>query len=120
MARQPIKLPPKPDFRFEIAAQKAGATRIAGVDEVGRGPLAGPVMAAAVVLDPANIPEGLNDSKKLSLKRRLALDEMIRATADWSLARPLSARLTTSTSCKPRIWRCGARWPDCAMRPITC
>ncbi|MBY6092458.1 ribonuclease HII [Maritimibacter alkaliphilus] len=62
-----------PDFSFEDAARAAGATRIAGVDEVGRGPLAGPVTAAAVILDPSRLPEGLNDSKKLTPKRREAL-----------------------------------------------
>ncbi|MDA7429724.1 ribonuclease HII [Primorskyibacter aestuariivivens] len=72
----------QPDDSLEQAAREAGATRIAGVDEVGRGPLAGPVMAAAVVLDPLNIPEGINDSKKLSEKRRDALLEQIMATAD--------------------------------------
>ncbi|MAU40732.1 MAG: ribonuclease HII [Kordiimonas sp.] len=46
---------------------------VCGIDEVGRGPLAGPVMAAAVILDPQNIPAGLNDSKKLSPARREAL-----------------------------------------------
>lgn len=62
-----------PDFSTELAALSHGARRIAGVDEVGRGPLAGPVTAAAVVLDPGNIPEGLNDSKKLTARRREAL-----------------------------------------------
>ena len=62
-----------------------GATRVAGVDEVGRGPLAGPVTAAAVVLDPANIPEGLHDSKKLSAKRREALHEVLMACAEVSV-----------------------------------
>ena len=47
--------------------------RIAGLDEAGRGPLAGPVVAAAVILDPDAIPDGLDDSKKLSHKRRAAL-----------------------------------------------
>ena len=61
-----------PDFSTELAALSRGARRIAGVDEVGRGPLAGPVTAAAVVLDPGNIPEGLNDSKKLTAERREA------------------------------------------------
>lgn len=75
-----------PDFSFETAAKTRGATRIAGVDEVGRGPLAGPVTAAAVVLDPARIPVGLNDSKALSAKRRDALFEEILATADVSIA----------------------------------
>jgi len=46
---------------------------VAGVDEAGRGPLAGPVVAAAVILDPANIPPGINDSKKLTRRRREAL-----------------------------------------------
>ncbi len=57
-----------------------------GVDEVGRGPLAGPVTAAAVVLDPGNIPEGLNDSKKLTAKRRAALFDTIMTCADVSVA----------------------------------
>jgi len=70
-----------PDFRFELAALGAGATRVAGVDEVGRGPLAGPVTAAAVVLDPDNIPPGLNDSKKLTRRKREALCEAILGTA---------------------------------------
>ena len=62
-------------------------TLIAGVDEVGRGPLAGPVVAAAVVLGPdVNIP-GLTDSKKLSEKKRLQLTEQIYAQAkDWAIA----------------------------------
>ena len=58
-----------------------------GVDEAGRGPLAGPVVAAAVILDPANPIIGLNDSKKLSAKRRVALAVEIRAKAlAWAVA----------------------------------
>ena len=52
-----------PNLRFELSARTTGATHIAGVDEAGRGPLAGPVVAVAVILDPKNIPCGLNDSK---------------------------------------------------------
>ena len=63
-----------------------GFARIAGVDEVGRGPLAGPVTACAVVLDMSRIPEGLNDSKKLSAKRRESLAEAILACAEVSVA----------------------------------
>ena len=55
--------------------------RIAGVDEVGRGPLAGAVLAAAVILDPANPIEGLKDSKALTEKRRIVLDQAIRERA---------------------------------------
>lgn len=68
---------PLPDFTFEQAAMARGARAVAGVDEVGRGPLAGPVTAAAVVLDPARIPDGLNDSKRLSPAARKALAEVI-------------------------------------------
>ena len=58
-----------------------------GVDEAGRGPLAGPVVAAAVILDPHNPVDGLNDSKKLSAKRRAALAVEIRAKAlAWAAA----------------------------------
>ncbi|MET0092381.1 MAG: ribonuclease HII, partial [Sedimenticola sp.] len=61
---------------------------IAGVDEVGRGPLAGPVVAAAVILDPDTVIEGLADSKKLTEKRRQLLDEEIKRSAlAWSLGR---------------------------------
>lgn len=54
---------------------------VCGVDEAGRGPLAGPVSAGAVILDPHNIPEGLNDSKKLTHTRRLELEIEIKARA---------------------------------------
>ena len=61
---------------------------IAGVDEVGRGPLAGPVISAAVILDPACAIEGLADSKVLSAKRREALCRQIRARAlCWAIGR---------------------------------
>ena len=62
-----------------------GAACVAGTDEVGRGPLAGPVVAAAVILDPAAIPEGLNDSKRLTHTRREALSEVLWSTADVSV-----------------------------------
>ncbi|MEP2532217.1 ribonuclease HII [Shimia sp.] len=75
-----------PDFSLERGAFEHGASRVAGVDEVGRGPLAGPVTAAAVVLDPDNIPDGLNDSKKLSAKRREVAFEAILASADVCVA----------------------------------
>jgi ribonuclease HII len=70
-----------PDFSYETHL----GGRVAGVDEVGRGPLAGPVTAAAVVLDPSAIPEGLNDSKKLTARRRTALLEALLEQAEVSL-----------------------------------
>ena len=76
----------KPDFSFEHAALARGFTHIAGVDEAGRGPLAGPVIAAAVILDPANIPKGLNDSKALSAAKREALCAQLAEVAIVSVA----------------------------------
>lgn len=75
-----------PTFDYEKTARKAGYMAICGVDEVGRGPLAGPVTAAAVILDPDNIPDGLNDSKKLTAKKRAALYDQLIACADVSIA----------------------------------
>jgi ribonuclease HII len=64
-----------------------GISLLCGVDEAGRGPLAGPVFAAAVILDPERIPEGLNDSKKLTEKKREALfDEICRMALAYSVA----------------------------------
>ncbi|MGB7285384.1 MAG: ribonuclease HII [Salaquimonas sp.] len=63
----------QPHFLFEQRLIDRGARLIAGVDEAGRGPLAGPVVAAAVILDPADLPDGLNDSKALTEKRRSVL-----------------------------------------------
>ncbi|WPC74762.1 ribonuclease HII [Vibrio porteresiae] len=81
MAKAPVKeLPP-----FEIPT---GYALIAGVDEVGRGPLVGDVVTAAVILDPNNPIEGLNDSKKLSEKKRLALFPEIQEKAlAWAVGR---------------------------------
>lgn len=70
-----------PDNKYELEARKAGIKLIAGIDEAGRGPLAGPVVAAAVILDiDANI-EGINDSKLLSSKQREKLFSKIHQNA---------------------------------------
>lgn len=76
----------RPDFTFESAALTRGLSVVVGVDEVGRGPLAGPVTAAAVRLDPARIPDGLNDSKALTPARRGALFAAIMDSAEVSVA----------------------------------
>lgn len=75
-----------PDYSFETAARGRGLIRVAGLDEVGRGPLAGPVTAAAVILDPDRIPQGLRDSKQLTAARRTALAAEIIAVAQVSVA----------------------------------
>ena len=76
-----LDLKSAPDFSLEEKWISISGGRVAGIDEAGRGPWAGPVAAAAVILDPNNIPEGLNDSKKLSEKKREYLFEKITATS---------------------------------------
>lgn len=71
-------MPTGPDMTLEAAC---GPGLVCGVDEAGRGPWAGPVSAAAVILDPARMPKGLNDSKKLSAKARAALEQEIKDMA---------------------------------------
>ncbi|XMB71822.1 ribonuclease HII [Mycoplasmatota bacterium WC30] len=68
-------------LKFETKLWNSGIKYVAGVDEVGRGPLAGPLVAAAVILDPNNPIEGLNDSKQLSHKKREKLLVEIKAKA---------------------------------------
>lgn len=75
------------DFQYEINAKNNGYKAVCGVDEAGRGPLAGPVFAAAVILPENCEIEGLNDSKKLSEKKREALFDIIKEKAiSWSVA----------------------------------
>jgi ribonuclease HII len=71
----------KPDFRVERNLLKRAIWPVAGIDEAGRGPLAGPVAAAAVILDPRKLPRGLNDSKRLTPNERELLYEEIMLNA---------------------------------------
>lgn len=74
--------------RIRYFEQIKASQWVAGVDEVGRGPLAGAVVAAAVILDPAHVIEGLDDSKKISEKKRQALSDEIQQTAlAWAIGR---------------------------------
>lgn len=76
-----IDLTAGPDWRAEERLMATLGGPVCGVDEVGRGPLAGPVVAAAVILDPARVPVGLNDSKKLTEKARVRLAAEIHEAA---------------------------------------
>tara|TARA_B100000902_G_C27049577_1_gene783448 strand:+ start:130 stop:741 length:612 start_codon:yes stop_codon:yes gene_type:complete len=75
-----------PNFKIEENLIMNGYSIIAGVDEVGRGPLAGPVTAAAVILDPLNIPDNLNDSKVLNAKKRDKLFEELKFSSIYAIA----------------------------------
>ena len=75
-----------PDYTFEKEVAAEGYTCICGVDEAGRGPLAGNVVAAAVIMPEGLVIEGLNDSKKLSEKKRDALFDIIKEKTVYSIA----------------------------------
>ncbi len=77
-----------PDLSLELALHARGLLRIAGIDEAGRGPLAGPVAAAAVILPPGFRADGLDDSKKISARKREALFEILTADSQviWAVA----------------------------------
>lgn len=76
-----------PDYAYELTANEKGFKFVCGVDEAGRGPLAGPVCAASVILPENTVIEGLNDSKKLSEKKRESLFDVIKEKAvAWSVA----------------------------------
>lgn len=77
----PTSPPARPHFLRERALMRAGVWPVAGVDEAGRGPLAGPVAAAAVILDPEKLPRGLADSKVLTAAEREELYDIILSRA---------------------------------------
>jgi ribonuclease HII len=93
-----------PSFRRERALIKRGVWPVAGCDEAGRGPLAGPVVAAAVVLDPKRIPKGMDDSKRLSAERREELFEEICATASFAVAFASPARIDRDNILRASLW----------------
>ncbi len=74
-----------PDFQLESQALAQGLSPVAGVDEAGRGPLCGPVVAAAVILNPENIPPGLRDSKKLTPRRRDELFDLVKGSCQVAI-----------------------------------
>jgi ribonuclease HII len=93
-----------PSFRRERALIKRGIWPVAGCDEAGRGPLAGPVVAAAVVLDPKRIPKGIDDSKRLTPERREELFEEICATSAFAVAFGSRARIDRDNILRASLW----------------
>src|SRR5262245_3473736 len=94
----------RPTFRRERAALKRGVWPVAGCDEAGRGPLAGPVVAAVVILDPRRIPRGLDDSKKLTPEEREALYRKITASAQFAIAVASPARIDRDNILRASLW----------------
>ena len=94
----------RPTFRRERSAMRRGVWPVAGCDEAGRGPLAGPVVAAAVILDPQRVPRGLDDSKKLSAPAREALYDKICASAHVAVAMAPPARIDRDNILRASLW----------------
>jgi ribonuclease HII len=94
----------RPTFRRERAALKRGVWPVAGCDEAGRGPLAGPVVAAAVILNPDDVPRGLDDSKRLPPERREVLYERICARAQVAVALAPPARIDRDNILRASLW----------------
>src|SRR6201992_1103304 len=93
-----------PSFRCERALIKSGVWPGAGCDEAGRGPLAGPVVAAAGVLDPKRIPKGIDDSKRLTAERREELFEEICATSSFAVTFASPARIERDNILRASLW----------------
>ena len=93
-----------PSFRRERGLIKRGVWPVAGCDEAGRGPLAGPVVAAAVVLDPKRIPKGIDNSKRLTAERREELFEEICATSSFAVAFASPARIDRDNILRASLW----------------
>jgi ribonuclease HII len=103
-ARKAVIAVKPPSFKRERALLKQGVWPVAGCDEAGRGPLAGPVVAAAVVLDPKRIPKGLDDSKRLTEAKREELFEEICATASFAVAFAAPARIDRDNILRASLW----------------
>ena len=116
--RLPLAEPPlRPSFRRERAAIKRGVFPVAGCDEAGRGPLAGPVVAAAVILDPKRIPRGLDDSKKLTAAEREKLYARICATAEVGIAFGSRARIDRDNIRQASLWALARAVAALPVRP---
>lgn len=101
--QKPVKVT-APSFKRERELLKRGVWPVAGCDEAGRGPLAGPVVAAAVILDPKRIPRGLDDSKRLTASKREELFEEICATASYAVAYASPQRIDRDNILRASLW----------------
>ncbi len=106
-----------PDFSFELAAHEQGYSYICGIDEAGRGPWAGPVVAAAVILDGKHIPKGIDDSKKLSAAAREVLFYEIMASAQVGIGIGDEARIDRDNILATTLWAMGEAVGQLSVRP---
>lgn len=113
----PLDLTGGPDFSLERRGMADHGGPVAGTDEAGRGPLAGPVVAAAVILDEAAIPDGLDDSKKLTAKRRESLFDEICVNAHVAIAVASPARIDATDIRRASLWAMTAAVRRLTVRP---
>jgi ribonuclease HII len=102
----PLRNLPSFDFEEELMGKHQGP--VAGIDEAGRGPWAGPVVVAAVILDPAHIPEGLDDSKRLTAEAREDRYAEIIATSIVSVVVGQVRRIDRDNILQASLWACEA------------
>jgi ribonuclease HII len=118
ISRLPLGEPDvRPTFNRERRAIKRGVWPVAGCDEAGRGPLAGPVVAAAVILDPKRIPRGLNDSKKLDRAERERLYAKICASAEVGVAFAPPSRIDRDNIRQASLWALARAVAALPVRP---
>jgi ribonuclease HII len=104
MGNAAAELRPRPTFELEAAELQLHGGPVAGVDEAGRGPLAGPVVAAAVILDPERIPDGIDDSKVLDEEAREFLYGRLKATAVFGVGIADVARIDKLNILHATMW----------------
>jgi ribonuclease HII len=108
----------RPTFRRERSALKRGVWPVAGCDEAGRGPLAGPVVAAAVILNPDDVPRGLDDSKRLAPERREVLYERICARAHVAVAFAPPSRIDRDNILRASLWALARAVAALPVKPL--
>jgi ribonuclease HII len=106
-----------PSFELEAVTLKLSGGPVAGVDEAGRGPWAGPVVAAAVILDPADIPDGIDDSKALDAQTREALYAEITARAEFGVGIADVARIDRDNILQATMWAMRRAVAQLSTRP---
>src|SRR3954462_1876778 len=107
----------RPTFRREWAALKRGVWPVAGCDEAGRGPLAGPVVAAAGILDPKRVRRGLNDSRRRDAETREKLYKKICASAEVAVAFAPPARIDRDNILRASLWALARAVAGLPVRP---
>jgi ribonuclease HII len=106
-----------PSFELEAVTLRLSGGPVAGVDEAGRGPWAGPVVAAAVILNPDNIPEGIDDSKALDAETREALYAEIAARAQFGVGIAEVARIDRINILQATMWAMRRAVAQLKLRP---